>query len=124
MTPETAPVRVTIARTDPGDVGQRQVIVSIDGGPAAYLAFGESVVHDLSAGDHLLKANNTLVWRKIPFTAAPGEHVQFMVANRSSRFTLGFLALLGVAPLRMTVERITTHVGGNDGTTSRPFSAT
>ena len=101
-----APARVTISRTDVKDVGQRQVIVSIDGGPATYLAFGQTVVHDVPAGDHVLKANNTLVWRKIPFTAEPGAHVEFMVANRSSRFTLGFLALLGVAPLRMTVERI------------------
>ena len=99
--------RVTIHRTDPGDVGQRQVIVSVDSGDVIRLEFGQTTTIALTPGEHLLKANNTLVWKKIPFTAAPGEHVEFNVANRSSRFTLGFLALLGVAPLRMTVERKT-----------------
>jgi hypothetical protein len=98
-------VRVTVSRTDPSDVGQRQVIVSIDDGPVTKLSFGETVTLDVAPGAHRLKANNTLVWKKIAFDAAPGTHVEFSVANRSSRFTLGFLALMGVAPLRMTVER-------------------
>jgi hypothetical protein len=100
-----ASARVTISRTDATDVGQRQVIVAIDDGPVAKLSFGESVTLDVPAGAHQLKANNTLVWKKINFSAAPGELVEFSVANRSSRFTLGFLALMGVAPLGMTVER-------------------
>jgi hypothetical protein len=100
-----AVARVTISRTDPGDVGQRQVIVAIDGAASTKLEFGETVTVDVPAGSHLLKANNTLVWKRIAFDAAPGQHIEFSVANRSSRFTLGFLALLGVAPLRMTVER-------------------
>jgi hypothetical protein len=99
---------VTIARTDPTDVGQRQVIVEVDGGVVTKLAFGDSVTHSLSAGEHVLKANNTLVWRKLTFTAAPGEHVRFLVANRASRFTLGFLTLMGVAPLRMTIDQLNT----------------
>lgn len=98
--------RLTIARTDPTDVGQRQVIVSVDAGEVNRLAFGETVSHAIAPGAHVLKANNTLVWKTIRFTAEPGEHVHFVVANRSSRFTLGFLALLGVAPLRMTIERL------------------
>lgn len=107
MTEDTnsAGARVTIHRTDPGDVGQRQVIVSVDGGDVIKLEFGQTTTFTLAPGEHVLKANNTLVWKKIPFTAAPGEHVEFVVANRSSRFTLGFLALMGVAPLRMTVEK-------------------
>lgn len=101
-----SPSRITIARTDPGDVGQRQVIVSVDTGDVDRLAYGESVSHAIAPGTHVLKANNTLMWKTIRFTAEPGEHVRFVVANRSSRFTLGFLALLGVAPLRMTIERL------------------
>ena len=100
-----AQARVTVSRTDATDVGQRQVIVSIDDGPAAKLSFGETVTMDVPPGAHQLKANNTLVWKKLSFTAAAGEQVEFSVANRSSRFTLGFLALMGVAPLGMTVER-------------------
>jgi hypothetical protein len=97
--------RVTISRTEKEDVGQRQVIVSIDDGAATKLEFGQTVTIDVPPGSHQLKANNTLVWKKIAFDAPAGSHVEFSVANRSSRFTLGFLALMGVAPLRMTVER-------------------
>jgi hypothetical protein len=103
MTPPTA--RVTILRTHPKDVGQRQVIVGVDDGPVTKLAYGETAAQDIPPGEHVLKANNTLVWKKIAFTAAPGEHIEFVVANTSSRFTLGFLTLMGVAPLGMTVER-------------------
>jgi hypothetical protein len=102
-----ATARVTIARTDPADVGQRQVIVGIDAGEASRLAFGDTVSVEIPAGEHVLKANNTLVWRKVSFRAEPGEEVQFVVANRASRFTLGFLTLMGVAPLGMTVEKKT-----------------
>jgi hypothetical protein len=49
-----------------------------------------------------------LIWKRVPFTAAPGEHVRFGVANRASRLTLGFLSLMGVAPLYLTIERIVT----------------
>ena len=97
--------RVTITRTSNADIGQRQVIVSIDGGPKKTLVFGESATFEIPAGEHALKTNNTLVWKTVRFTAAPGEHVQFDVANRATRFTLGFLSLIGVAPLYLTVER-------------------
>ena len=35
----------------------------------------------------------------------PGERVRFVFANRPGRWTLGFLSLIGVAPLFLTVER-------------------
>ena len=101
-----ATARVRIARTSEVDVKQRQVIVSIDDGPKATLVFGESVDWEIPTGEHVLKANNTLVWKKVPFTAAAGDEIQFQIANRASRFTLGFLSLMGVAPLYMTIERV------------------
>lgn len=97
--------RVTITRNSPADVQQRQVIVSIDDGPKATLVFGESVTFTVPAGDHVLKANNTLVWKKVPFSARDGEAVEFVIANRATRFTLGFLSLIGVAPLYLSVEK-------------------
>jgi len=102
---DDATARVTIARTADTDVGQRQVIVSVDSGPKATLLFGESATFDVPAGDHRLKANNTLIWKSVPFTAGPGEHVEFVITNRATRFTLGFLSLIGVAPLYLTIER-------------------
>jgi hypothetical protein len=102
---DTAGARVTIARTSKADIGQRQVIVAIDGEPKRTLIFGESATFEIAPGDHALKANNTLVWKTVPFAAAPGEHVQFEIANCPTRFTLGFLSLIGVAPLYLKIER-------------------
>jgi len=61
---------------------------------------------EVAPGEHALKANNTLVWKTVPFSAATGEHVQFEIANCATRFTLGFLSLIGVAPLYLKVERL------------------
>jgi hypothetical protein len=107
--------RITIARTAPTDIQQRQVIVSVDDGPKATLLFGETTSWDIEAGPHVLKANNTLVWKKLRFQAAPGEHVEFVIANRASRLMLGFLALIGVAPLYLTIERASGSDGGQTG---------
>ena len=97
--------RVTVTRTSADDIQQRQVIVSIDDGPKRRLAFGDTTIFDVSAGDHELKTNNTLVWKTIKFTAVEGEDLEFAATNHASRFTLGFLALMGVAPLKLRVER-------------------
>ena len=102
---DTPGARITIARTSRADIGQRQVIVSVDEGPKRTLVFGESATFEIAPGEHTIKANNTLVWKRVSFAAAPGEHVQFEIANRATRFTLGFLSLIGVAPLYLTIER-------------------
>jgi hypothetical protein len=100
-----APARLTVARTLPIDIGQRQVYATLDGQPLATLMFGESVTRDVTPGPHRLRLNNTLVWKTMHFTAGPGEHVEFEFANRAGRFALGFLAVMGVAPLYLTVVR-------------------
>ena len=104
-----APARVTITRTSETDTGQRQIIVSIDDGPKTNLMFGESVTIEVGPGPHRLKANNTLVWKKVAFEARPGEHVNFAIANRASRLALGMLTLMGVAPMYMSIERTTPN---------------
>ena len=103
---ETAAERVTIARTSPKDVQQRQVIVTIDDGDKLQLLFGESATLEIAPGAHVLKAHNTLVRRQMAFDVAPGEHVQFLVSNQASRWMFGFLVVMGVAPLNLIVERL------------------
>jgi hypothetical protein len=100
-----APARVTVYRTHADDVRQRQVIVRIGDGPRHQLVFGESFTEEVPAGHHLLRGHNTLVKRKLEFDAAPGEHVEIDAINRSSKVTLGFLSLLGVAPLFLELQR-------------------
>lgn len=96
---------VTISRQHPEDARQRQVLARLDDGPTATLMFGGSVTHDVQPGAHVLRVNNTLFWKTVRFTVEPGERLEFVVVNRASRITFGFLAGLGLAPLYMTIEK-------------------
>ena len=97
--------RVTISRTDGSDVQQRQIYARIDDGPSHTLIFGDSVTLDVPAGEHRLRANNTLFWKTVTFTAAAGQHIEFALINQAGVLGLGLLALLGVAPLTLAIER-------------------
>jgi hypothetical protein len=97
--------RITVTRNLPEDIRQRQVYVSLDGQPWATLLFGQSATRELAPGPHRIRANNTLVWKTVAFDAAPGEHVQFDLANRPGRWSFSVLALLGVGPLFLTINR-------------------
>ncbi|HUF46393.1 MAG TPA: hypothetical protein VMM93_01195 [Vicinamibacterales bacterium] len=97
--------RLIVARTHDADVGQRQVYVSLDGTSIATMVHGDVVEHDIAPGPHRLRFNNTLVWKTVHFDAGPGDRIEFVYANRPGRWTLGFLSLVGVAPLFLTIER-------------------
>jgi len=96
---------VTISRQHPADARQRQVLARLDDGPTTTLMFGGSVTHEVQPGAHVLRVNNTLFWKTVRFTVEAGEQLEFIVVNRASRITFGFLAGLGLAPLYMTVEK-------------------
>ena len=104
MDPGTA--RITITRKDLRDVKDRQIVVSLDGDSLATLLFGEEVTRELAPGEHRLRAHNTLFWKTIDFTLAPGEHARFAVVNRAGMGTFSLLGLLGVGPLYLTFERV------------------
>lgn len=80
--------------------------MDLDGERVATLLVDESVNRDIAPGDHVLKLNNTLVTKTFEFTAAPGETVEYRFANTAGRLAIPFLALMGVAPLFLTVERV------------------
>jgi len=96
---------VTLSRVDPADVQQRQVYANIDDGSVQTLLFGDAVTLTVKPGTHKLKANNTLFWKSTTFSLQAGEHVEFALVNRPSRFSLGFLALFGLGLLTLTIER-------------------
>jgi len=100
-----ARARLTVTRNLPIDVGQRQVYISLDGERIATLLFGQSVTREIDPGPHRIRANNTLVWKTVAFQASPGEHVEFVLANRPGRGSFSALALIGVGPLFLTFER-------------------
>ena len=100
------PASVTVTRTSPKDVKQRQLILSLDGERFAVLLFGDSVSRELEPGPHALRVSNTLVWKTVEFTLRAGEQVYFEVINRAGFGTYPLLFLLGVAPLYVTIRRM------------------
>jgi hypothetical protein len=98
---------VTISRAHADDVRHRQVVIRLNDEPKVMLLFGDTFTQEIQPGAHRLYANNTLFWKTVRFTAEPGEHLEFVVINRAGPLTLSLLALLGVAPLYLTIERRT-----------------
>ena len=106
--PDGAPAglaRITISRTEPNDVGDRQIVLSMDGEPLGTLLFGQQATKAVAPGRHRLKAHNTLFWKNIEVDLAPGEDARFVVVNRAGSGTLSLLGILGVGPLYLTFER-------------------
>ena len=101
-----ASARLVVSRTLDIDVAQRQVYVMLDDENIATLLFGQSVTREIAPGPHRLRLNNTLVKKTVEFEAAPGETIAFRFANRAGRFALPFLAVMGVAPLFLTVKKV------------------
>ena len=97
--------RITVTRTDPRDVQDRQIVVSLDGEPLATLLYGKEVIREVPAGRHRLRAHNTLFWKTLDFDLAPGEAARFRVINRAGAGTFSMLGLLGAGPLFLTFER-------------------
>lgn len=118
--PEAAPppARVTIHRTAAWDEQSRQILLSIDGSLVGQLLFGQTLTREVPPGAHTLKGNNTLVWKTVPFDAAPGEDVHFTVWNeplggwlmRLLFVFIGAAALkIGIAPGPPGARRPASH---------------
>jgi hypothetical protein len=103
--PEAAPARLTVHRTAPWDEQSRQILCAIDGVHSGQLLYGQTMTREIAAGAHTLKANNTLVWKTVPFDARPGEHVQFTVWNEpmGGWFMRLLFIFVGAAALRLGV---------------------
>jgi hypothetical protein len=97
--------RVTVSREHAEDVRQRQIVVRVDDGPKMTLLFGQSFTVEVQPGTHRLRAHNTLFWKTIRFNVEAGEHLEFVVINRGGAATLAFLALIGAAPLYLTIQQ-------------------
>ncbi len=94
---------VTCCRTHRADIGQRQVVIRLDGGPAVTLVFGESWTEEIQPGRHSLRVHNTLFRKTLHFTTEPGEHLEFQIINRACWWTAAMAGILGAAPLFLTI---------------------
>lgn len=103
--PVLKPTRLTIHRTSPLDVKERQIILSLDRRKLVTLLFGQEHTCEIAPGPHRLRANNTLVWKTVEFDAAPGDDIHFTCANRAPGSLLYLLFLFGVGPMYVTLER-------------------
>ena len=97
--------QLTVQRTSPDDMQERELYVSVDGGPNAILRYGDSVTLPVSPGRHRLRVHNTISRRVAEFDAAPGQHVRFRSANvRGKGFAL-MAMFFGIAPMHTMLER-------------------
>ncbi|HVL68262.1 MAG TPA: hypothetical protein VM364_13450 [Vicinamibacterales bacterium] len=100
------PTSLTITRTSEEDWKTRQLVVSVDGRRIAELLWGDSVMCELEPGPHVLRVHNTLVWRTVQFTVAPGEQVFYEAVNRATASTYFLLPIFGISPLYVTLRRM------------------
>jgi hypothetical protein len=100
--------RLTVTRRQPGDIGQREVFVSLDGKEFAILRHGDSITKDVEPGAHQLRMHNTLFWKTLQLELKPGEHAAFNVLNRAGWGTYGIATVLGAGPIYLEIERDAT----------------
>ena len=96
---------VTIHRTSPADMQERELYVSLDGGKNAILRFGDSITIPVSAGHHRLRVHNTLSRRYAEFDAAPGERIRFSASHVRGKGFEMLAIFFGIAPMHTVLER-------------------
>lgn len=106
MTNPSATATLTVLRNSKHDIGERHLVVSLDGHKLGYLLFRQSLTRTIEPGHHRLKVHNTLVWKTMEFDVAPGEHVRFLACNKMGSGSFSMLLLIGVGPLSVTLERL------------------
>ena len=96
---------LTISRSHPHDVQDRVVNLWLDGEPIGKLKYGTTVARAIAPGPHTLKAHNTLFGKTVTFDAAPGEDIHYKCQNGLTGGGIVMVLMLGVAYLRVTLER-------------------
>lgn len=96
---------LTIRRSSPRDVQQRQIIVKLDGVSVGEVFYGDTISVPLAVGHHRLLVDNTWNWKTVELNVAAGEHLKFQTVNRAGRFTWFLVNMLGAGPIYVSIER-------------------
>lgn len=97
--------RLTVTRTSPEDVKQRQIIVKLDGEWIGDLLYGKTLSLAVQPGRHTLRVDNTWNKKTIEFDVAPEEQVKFHAVNRAGGCTWFLVASLGAGPMYVSIDR-------------------
>ena len=98
--------RVSVSRTSPDDIKQRQIIVKLDGQRWGELMHGDEISRPVEPGRHRLQVDNTWNWKNVDLNLAPGEHARFQTVNRGGRLTWFLVGTIGVGPMYVSIERV------------------
>ena len=97
--------KLTISRTSPEDVKQRQVIIKLDGKWIGDLMYGKTLTRAIEPGRHELRFDNTWKKKTEVFEVPAGGHAKFRVVNTAGGCTWALVATLGAGPMYISVER-------------------
>ncbi len=111
--------RITVTRTDADDVGQRRILIDVDGKRVAQLAAGDTVTTPVAPGRHRVRADNTMFRKALEVDVAPGEDVRFAAANRPG-FMSWMIFVLGAGPLYLRFVREANDVRASEPDGSKP----
>jgi hypothetical protein len=96
---------LTIRRTSPDDVQERELYASLDGIRIAILLYGDVATLSIAPGHHELRVHNTLSRRKASFDVTAGQHVRFSAANVPGKGFAYWAVFVGAALMWTVLER-------------------
>ena len=99
------PAQLVVTRGAPDDVGERQILLSLDSEHWTTLLFGRSATREVPRGRHRLLADNTLFRKTVEFDVAPGEEARFVVANHKGPGS-GLFLLIGAPLFYLRLSRV------------------
>ena len=99
-------VTLTVDRNSPDDMQERELYVSVDGGPNAILRYPDSVTVPVSPGHHRLRVHNTISRKHAEFDAVAGDRIRFRAANVRGKHFAMLAMFFGIGPMYTVLERV------------------
>lgn len=96
---------LTLRRTSPDDMQERELYASLDGRRIAILLYGDAPTFAIAPGEHELRMHNTISRRAVTFEAAPGQHIRFETSNVRGKGFAYFAFFLGAAMMKTRLDR-------------------